>query len=335
MQPVDLRSDTVTQPTAAMRKAMMEAPLGDDVLGDDPTVKRLEAVAAERVGKKAAVFTPSGTMANLLGIRVNTQIGDEVLMYAGAHPFNYEAAGAAAFAGVQIRTLASKDGIISLDTLEGAFRPDDDHFAPAQLLTIEDTANRGGGTVHELDHLDALTSLAHSRGMRTHLDGARVFNAVVKSGISLARRAQGFDTVQFCFSKGLGAPVGSVLCGTEDAIHLARRMRKALGGGMRQSGLLAAAALYALDHNVDRLSEDHDNARALWEGLSAAGFPVKEPQTNMVYVTVDEAPKWQDDLGDSGVHCFAVSDTELRLVTHLDVDRAGIHRTIEAFASLQ
>ena len=334
MPPVDLRSDTVTRPTPAMREAMMSAPLGDDVLGDDPTVKRLEAAAAERAGKEAALFTPSGTMANLLGIRVNTQIGDEVLMYDGAHPFNYEAAGAAAFADVQIRTLPADDGIIALQTLEGAFRPDNDHYAPAQLLTIEDTANRGGGTVHALDHLDALTLLAHERGLQTHLDGARVFNAVVQSGIPLARRAQGFDTVQFCFSKGLGAPVGSVLCGTAEKIHLARRMRKALGGGMRQSGILAAAALYALEHHVDRLADDHQNARDLAEGLRASGFPVKSPDTNMVYVTVDDAPRWQIDLEAAGVLCFSVSPSELRLVTHLDVDHADIQATLAAFRSL-
>jgi len=310
---------------------MMSAPLGDDVLGDDPTVKRLEAMAAERTGKEAALFTPSGTMANLLAIRVSTQLGDEVLMYAGAHPFNYEAAGAAAFAGVQIRTLPARDGIIAVETLQGAFRPEDDHYAPAQLLSIEDTANRGGGTVHTLSQLDALTEIAHSRGLRTHLDGARVFNAVVQSGIPLSRRAQGFDTVQFCFSKGLGAPVGSVLCGTSEAIRVARRMRKALGGGMRQSGILAAAAAFALEHHVDRLAEDHHHAQVLCQGLTAAGFQVKVPDTNMVYVTVDDAPRWQDALGEVGVMCFSVSPTELRLVTHLDVDREGIDRAINAF----
>ena len=309
----------------------MSAPLGDDVLGDDPTVKRLEAMAAERTGKEAALFTPSGTMANLLAIRVSTQLGDEVLMYAGAHPFNYEAAGAAAFAGVQIRTLPARDGIIAVETLQGAFRPEDDHYAPAQLLSIEDTANRGGGTVHTLSQLDALTEIAHSRGLRTHLDGARVFNAVVQSGIPLSRRAQGFDTVQFCFSKGLGAPVGSVLCGTSEAIRVARRMRKALGGGMRQSGILAAAAAFALEHHVDRLAEDHHHAQVLCQGLTAAGFQVKVPDTNMVYVTVDDAPRWQDALGEVGVMCFSVSPTELRLVTHLDVDREGIDRAINAF----
>jgi len=334
MLPIDLRSDTVTQPTRAMRSAMMDAPLGDDVLGDDPSVQRLEAMAAERCGKEAALFTPSGTMANLLAIRVNTQLGDEVLMYDGAHPFNYEAGGAAAFAGVQIRTLPALDGMLSPETLRGAFRPEDDHCAPSQLLSIEDTANRGGGTVHPLPLLDELTDIAHEAGLRTHLDGARVFNAVVQSGVPLARRARGFDTVQFCFSKGLGAPVGSILCGSADAIRLARRMRKALGGGMRQSGLLAAAAAHALEHHVERLAEDHHHAQRLCEGLTEAGFAVKPPETNMVYVTVDDAPRWQDALGERGVLCFWVSPTELRLVTHLDVDGAGIEHAISTFASL-
>ena len=331
MPHTDLRSDTVTQPTLAMRHAMMDAPLGDDVLGDDPTVKRLEAMAAERAGKEAALFTPSGTMANLLAIRVSTQLGDEVLMYAGAHPFNYEAAGAAAFAGVQIRTLDATDGIISAETLQGSFRPEDDHYAPAQLLSLEDTANRGGGTVHTLEQLDTLTGIAHDRGLNTHLDGARAFNAVVQSGVSLARRARGFDTVQFCFSKGLGAPVGSVLCGSTDAVRVARRMRKALGGGMRQSGLLAAAAIYALDNHVERLADDHQNAQRLFEGLTAAGFAVKPPHTNMVYVTVDDAPAWQDQLAEVGVMCFSVSPTELRLVTHLGVDETAIQHAISSF----
>ncbi len=317
-----------------MRDAMMAAPLGDDVLGDDPTVKRLEAAAAERCGKEAALFTPSGTMANLLGIRVNTQIGDEVLMYAGAHPFNYEAGGAAAFAGVQLHTLPAVNGVLEVETVAGAIRTDDDHHAPAQLLTVEDTANRGGGTVHSLERLDELTHLAHIKGLRTHLDGARVFNAVVQSGISLARRARGFDTVQFCFSKGLGAPVGSVLCGSSEAMHLARRMRKALGGGMRQSGILAAAALYALDNHIDRLAEDHANATALCEGLRAAGFAVKQPDTNMVYATVADASSWQAELARADVLCFSVSPTELRLVTHLDVHASDIARTVEAFKSL-
>lgn len=333
---VDLRSDTVTQPTPAMKQAMVDAPLGDDVLGDEPTVQRLEAVCAERSGKEAALFMPSGTMANLVAIRVQTSPGDEVLMHAGAHPFNYEAGGAAMFAGVQIRPLPGAGGILDLDPVAAAIRPENDHFCPATLLSCEDTANLGGGSVYPLDRLDALCDLAHERGLRTHLDGARLFNAVVASGISAERRAEGFDTVSFCFSKGLGAPVGSVLCGDAEAMKLGRRMRKALGGGMRQSGILAAACLYALDHNIERLAIDHANTQRLAEGLKAAGFElVREPETNMVYVTVDNGPEWQDRLGEHGVRCIATGPTSLRLVLHLHIDEAGVDHTVGAFETLR
>lgn len=329
---IDLRSDTVTRPTPAMKQAMVDAPLGDDVLGDDPTVRRLEAVAAERAGKEAAVFVPSGTMANLIAIRTHTQPGDEVLMYEGGHPFNYEAGGAAAFAGVQIRPLPAARGLLSPETVEGALRPDDVHFAPARLLCVEDTSNRGGGTVYPMERLAALTSLARHRGLGTHLDGARVFDAVVASGVPLDQRASGFDTVSFCFSKGLGAPVGSVLCGSRDRMALARRVRKALGGGMRQSGMLAAAALYALEHHVQRLSVDHARARELAMGLMIDGLSVDTPQTNMVYVEVPDAAAWQGALEQQGIRCLSVSPTRLRLVLHLDVPDDVVRRVLAAFS---
>lgn len=331
----DFRSDTVTQPTAAMKAAMVDAPLGDDVLGDDPTVQALEAACAQLSGKEAALFTPSGTMANLLAIRVSTRPGDEVLMHQGAHPYNYEAAGPAMFAGVQIRTLPGAHGVLDPETVEAAIRPVDDHFAPATLLCIEDTANRGGGTVYPLERLDALNALAHERGLRTHLDGARVFNAVVQSGVSLARRARDFDSLSFCFSKGLGAPVGSVVCGSPSDIAIARRMRKALGGGMRQSGMLAAAALHSLDHHVERLAEDHSHARQLSDGLKGLGFECNSPVTNMVYVTVPDGPGWQDLLDEHGVRCFAVSATELRLVLHLDVGAEHVQHALSVFQKLR
>jgi threonine aldolase len=334
MQPVDLRSDTVTRPTAAMKRAMVEAPLGDDVFGDDPTVHALEAASAERSGKEAALFVPSGTMGNQIAIRIHTRPGDEVLMEQGAHPLNYEAGGAAVIAGVQIRPLPSVSGVMDPAAVTAAIRPSDPHFAPATLLSVEDTSNRGGGTVHPLDRLDALAAAARGAGLRTHLDGARAWNAVVASGVPLARRAQGYDTVMFCFSKGLGAPVGSVLCGTRDAIGLARRVRKMLGGGMRQSGILAAAALHALEHHVDRLADDHRRARELSMGLLMSGIDVKLPQTNLVYVDVADGPTAQKLLADAGVWCLAVAPTRLRLVLHLDVDDAGVERTIRAFGQL-
>lgn len=330
----DLRSDTVTQPSQAMKQAMIEAPLGDDVLGDDPTVQELEALGAQISGKEAALYMPSGTMANQVAIRIHTRPGDEILMEQSCHPINYEAGGAAAIAGVQIRPLIGDDHMfLDVDTVNAAIRSVDDHFAPATLLTVEDTTNRGGGGVYPLETLDALCEHARARGLRLHLDGARVFNAVVESGLPLSRRAVGFDTLSFCLSKGLGAPVGSLLCGSNESMRDARRMRKMLGGGMRQAGMIAAAGIYALKNNVERLSEDHTRAANLCAGLRQAGFQVKTPATNMVYVTVEDAPRWQDELDSQGVRCFAVSSDQLRLVTHLDVNDEQIAHTIATFTA--
>jgi len=331
---IDLRSDTVTRPTPGMMEAMAHAELGDDVLGDDPTVQELEARAAAISGKEAALFTPSGTMANLIAICLHTRPGDEVLQEAGAHPFNYEAAGAGAVAGVQIRPLPADRGLLSLDTVEAHIRPENDHFAPATLLTVEDTSNRGGGSVHPLELLDALAELAHSRGLSTHLDGARAFNAVVQSAIPLSRRAQGYDTLSFCFSKGLGAPVGSVLCGTAEDMHRARRVRKMLGGGMRQSGLLAAACIYALDHHIERLADDHRRADRLAEGVAALGYAPDPHDTNLLYVGCDDAVAVQDGLAERSIATIAVSPDRVRLVTHLDISDADIEQTLQGFAAL-
>lgn len=331
---IDLRSDTVTRPTAGMRHIMANALVGDDVLGDDPTVKRLESIVAERAGKEAALFTPSGSMANLIAITLHTRKGDEVLQEGGSHPFNYEAGGAAAVAGVQIRPLQGERGILAVDTVRAAIRPEDDHFAPATLLTLEDTTNRGGGSVYPIERLDALTALAREHGLKVHLDGARIFNAVVASGVPLERRARDVDTLSFCFSKGLGAPVGSVLCGDAEAMRTARRIRKMLGGGMRQAGILAAAALYALEHHVDRLAEDHDRAQRLAEGLNGLGLQTDPCDTNLLYVHVSEAAQVVEELAQHGVRCLAVGPSTIRLVTHLDVDDVGIATTLTAFAEV-
>jgi threonine aldolase len=331
---VDLRSDTVTLPTAAMKQAMMDAPLGDDVLGDDPTVRALETYAAEISGKQAALFVPSGTMANQIAIRLHTVPGDEVLMFEGAHPYNYEAAGAAAISGVQVRGLPADGGILDVDVVAAAIRPADDHFAPASLLCVEDTSNRGGGAVYPLERLDALCQQAHSRRLASHLDGARVFNAVVASGIPLARRCAGFDTVSFCLSKGLGAPIGSMLCGSAEPMARGRRVRKMLGGGMRQSGIIAAAGLYALENNIRRLADDHTRARQLAEGLRALGLDVAVPDTNMVYVQIDDASGVQDSLWADGIGCFATGPASLRMVVHLGVDDEGVNAVVEAFSKL-
>ena len=327
---VDLRSDTVTRPSAGMLQAMMTAEVGDDVLRDDPTVHTLEREAAETCGKEAALFTPSGTMANQLAIRGWTQPGDEVLMEAGAHPYNYESAAHAAISGVQIRPITGELGILDVQAVADCIRPVDDHFAPARLLCVENTSNRGGGTVYPLKRLDDLTELAHTRGLKAHLDGARVFNAVAASGQPLARISEGFDSVAFCLSKGLGAPVGSILCGPTEFIATARRMRKMLGGGMRQAGFLAAAGLYALHHNVERLAEDHKRATDLYQGLLALGIEAIEPQTNMVYATVPNADALVAHLGEQGIKILAVNTNTVRLVTHLDVDNQGIQALLDA-----
>ncbi len=331
---VDLRSDTVTRPTPEMLHAMMTADVGDDVFGDDPTVNRLERLSAERSGKEAALFTPSGTMANQLAIRGWTQPGDEVLLEAGAHPYHYETAAHAAISGVQVRPIEGQRGILDVEAVAACIRPPDDHFAPATLLSIENTSNRGGGTIIPLERLDALTSLAQERGLKTHLDGARVFNASVASQQPLDRIARGFDSVSFCLSKGLGAPVGSLLCGPADFISYARRMRKMLGGGMRQAGFLAAAGIHALEHHVDRLADDHARAMRLYEGLSELGAKPQRPETNMIYTELPNAPAAESALAERGIQAIAVGPTTMRLVTHLDVDDAGIDATLAAFKAV-
>lgn len=334
---IDLRSDTVTRPTKAMLHAMMNAEVGDDVFGDDPSCNALEAKAAALSGKEAALFVPSGTMANQIAIRLWTQPGDEVLMEAGSHPFNYEAAGAAVISGVQIRTLvAPEKGQLDPADFEAAVRVDDPHFAPATLLTVENTANRGGGSVYPQPVLDDLAARAHSNGLKIHLDGARVFNAVVASGEPLDRIVRDYDSLSFCLSKGLGAPVGSLLCGPAEAIHRGRRFRKFLGGGMRQAGFLAAAGIHALDHHVERLAKDHARALRLSSGLRELGYDCTKPETNMVYVNgLDDAVEACDRLAEAGVQVVWVSRTALRLVTHLDVGDADIERTLDAFSGLQ
>lgn len=329
---VDLRSDTVTRPTPAMREAMLRAEVGDDVLGDDPTTRRLEERIAQLTGHAAALFMPSGTMANQVAIAVHTRPGDEVLLSDAAHPFHYEAAGAAVIAGVQLRLLPTERGLIDVASVAPSIRPDDPHFAPATLLCVEDTANRGGGTWYPQAHLDAL--LAAAGPLRTHLDGARAFNAAVAAGQPLHERTAGFDSVSVCFSKGLGAPVGSALCGDAAFIHRARRVRKMLGGGLRQSGFLAAAALHALEHHVDRLADDHRRARTLAAGLRQRGFTAAEPPTNLVYVEVPDAAQAVAHLAAHDVLALSTGPTTVRLVTHLDVDDVGIERTLAAMGSL-
>jgi threonine aldolase len=333
--PVDLRSDTVTQPTPAMKRAMVDAPLGDDVFGDDPSVNRLEAMAAERLGKEAAIFVPSGTMANQVAVRCHTSPGDLVIMAEASHVYQYEGGAPAMISGVLIRLLPAERGILEPAAVRDAIPPDDVHFAPARLLCVENTSNRGGGSVYPLERLDALGALARECGLVSHLDGARIFNAQVASGVPVARIAQPFDTVSVCLSKGLGAPVGSMLCGSAALIRRARRVRKQLGGGMRQAGILAAAGIHALEFHVERLAEDHARARQLWQGLATAGWQVEpEPETNMVYVRVEDQLGMVARLAEAGLLCAAVGPGRIRLVTHLGLDDAAVARALSIFASI-
>jgi threonine aldolase len=335
MKTIDLRSDTVTQPTAAMREAMARAPLGDDVFGDDPTVNALQERIAQITGKAAALFMPSGTQSNLCGILAHCGRGDEYIVGQLAHTYRYEGGGAAVFGSVQPQPLTQDaQGRMALDDIAAAIKPDDPHFARTRLLCLENTWN---GHVMPDDYLASATALARERGLNTHLDGARVFNAAVASkaaGQSSLARLRGiadqFDSLSVCFSKGLGAPVGSALCGSHELIAKARRIRKMAGGGLRQAGLLAACALHTLDHHIERLADDHALAQQLANGLQGIpGLTVKSAQTNIVFVDVADA-RGPDLLAFLKAHgVLATGLIGLRFVTHLDVDAAGIAHTVE------
>jgi threonine aldolase len=331
MKIVDLRSDTVTRPTPAMREAMLRAEVGDDVFGDDPSVNALQDKVAALLGKEAALFVSSGTQGNLCALMCHCRRGDEVLVGQMAHTYRYEAGGAAVLGSIQPQPLPQQaDGTLRLGDIEAAIKPDDEHFAPTRLLCLENTWN---GQVLAPSYLEAATTLAHRRGLATHLDGARLWNAVVASGAAPAEVARGFDSVSVCFSKGLGAPVGSALAGPAAFIARARRVRKALGGGMRQVGLLAAAASHALDHHVERLAEDHANAARLAVGLARiAGMTVVASPTNIVFASVEggRAPALLAHLERRGV--LATGLIGLRFVTHLDVDTEGVDRAVAAVA---
>ena len=331
---IDLRSDTVTQPTPTMREAMMAAPLGDDVFGDDPTVNALQEKIAALLGFEAALFMPTGTQSNLCALMAHCGRGDEYIVGQSAHTYRYEGGGAAVLGSIQPQPLAQAgDGTMALADIAGAVKPDDCHFARTRLLCLENTWN---GHPMPQDYLTQATALAREKGLATHLDGARLFNAAVASAapgetaFASARRITGrFDSVSVCFSKGLGAPVGSALCGSQELISRAHRIRKMAGGGMRQVGLLAAAAAYALDHHIDRLADDHALAQRLAQGLAGVdGLRVKSAQTNMVFVEVDHGrgPDLLAYLKQHGV--LATGLIDLRFVTHLDVDAAGIDHAV-------
>ena len=331
---IDLRSDTVTQPTPAMREAMARAEVGDDVFGDDPTVKELEAETAAILGKEAALFTPSGTMANQLALRVQTEPGDEILVEGQAHIYYYESGAPAALSGVMCRCLPGLRGVFTAADVASAVRPADPHFAPTKLICIENTHTRGGGTIWPLERLRDIVEVAGHHGLRLHLDGARLWNAAVATAIPERDYAAGFDSVSVCFSKGLGAPVGSALSGPRELIRRARRFRKMLGGGMRQAGILAAGALYALEHHRSRLAEDHANARALAAGLAqlpGLELDASPPQTNMVLFRVQSLPAatLARELDAVGVRVLALGPDTLRAVTNLMVPAADIALAVE------
>ncbi len=327
---IDVRSDTVTRPSAAMRAAMAAAEVGDDVYGDDPTVNRLQERAAELFGHEAALFAPSGTQSNLIALLAHCQRGDEYLVGQDAHTYKYEAGGGAVLGSIQPQPIAHQaDGSLALADIERAIKPDDFHFARSRLLALENTF---GGRVLRPAYMEAATGLAHRRGLATHLDGARICNAAVKLGISPREAAKGFDSVSVCLSKGLGAPVGSVLCGSRAFIRQALRWRKMLGGGMRQAGILAAAGLYALEHNIARLADDHENAARLARGLSdIAQLKVTAPETNMVFADIEaeQCLSLENALGRRGI--LAQVDPHMRIVLHLDVSRTDVDRIIAAF----
>ncbi|MGB9689561.1 low-specificity L-threonine aldolase [Thermogutta sp.] len=332
---LDFRSDTVTRPTPGMRAAMAAAEVGDDVLGDDPTVRQLEERVAELLHKEAALFVPSGTMSNLIAVRLHCRPGDEMICEADSHIYNYEQGGYAQICGVAARPVQGDWGLIRPEQLEGLIRPQNVHFVRTRLLTLENTHNRGGGRIQPFSLVETLTSWARRNRLALHLDGARLWNASVATGIPLQQWAQLFDTVNVCFSKGLGAPVGSALAGPSDLITEARRHRKVLGGGMRQAGVLAAAALYALEHHIDRLAEDHANAQRLAAGLAEIPFLTLMPipvETNILLF--DVAPEWgtaaqlSQILKEHGVLMLATAPQRIRAITHLDVTSCDVDEAL-------
>ncbi|WP_139559543.1 threonine aldolase family protein [Methylotetracoccus oryzae] len=334
---IDLRSDTVTRPTPAMRKAMYEAEVGDSVYGEDPTVRALEERTAEILGKEAALFMPSGTMSNQVAVRCQTEPGDEIIMDYKTHVHYYEVGAAAALSGVSCRMIHGKRGIFSAAALESAIRPLNIHYPVAKLVCIENTHNKGGGAIWPLTTITAVERLARKHRLRMHMDGARLWHAAVASGHPERDYANHFDTVSVCFSKGLGAPIGSALAGDQDTMLRAERFRKQFGGGMRQAGIVAAGALYALEHQRERLAEDHANARALAEGLASLPGIELDPhlvETNVVNFRVlhRPAPQLYEDLKRQGILVFATSQDTIRAVTHCDVSRHDIETVLSVLA---
>jgi threonine aldolase len=343
---VDLRSDTLTLPTPEMREAMARADVGDDVWEEDPTVKRLEAMAAERMGKGAGLFVTSGTQGNLVSVLAQTRQGQEVVLDLDSHVFNYEVAGAAVIGGVQMRPVRTERGFLTPDQVRESLRPANIHLPPTGLVCIENTHNRHGGTCCTPEQISSVAAVAHGAGVPVHLDGARLFNAAVALGRDAREFTREVDSVTFCLSKGLGAPVGSVICGSSDVIARARRIRKMLGGGMRQAGIIAAAGIVALERMITRLAEDHANARTLAEGvakLPRLRVDLESVQTNIVIFRVEST---RDRTGEAltqdlvqgsaarKVKVHAMGPAAIRCVTHKDIDADDVARALEAFREI-
>jgi threonine aldolase len=338
---VDLRSDTVTKPSSGMRKAMAEAEVGDDVYHEDPSVNRLEEMVAALYGKEAALYVASGTMANQLAIRAQTHHGDEIIMERTSHPFNSEAGALAALAGVQVNLIDGKRGLMEVEQIKAVVRTPNVHHAPTALICLENTHNRGGGSVWPLDNIRAIREFANSVEVPMHLDGARLMNACVATGLTPKDYARYFDSCTLCLSKGLGAPVGSLVIGSKDFIARAHRFRKQFGGGMRQAGILAAAGIYALEHNVERLAEDHLNAKRLAKGIAeidGLDIDVNAVETNILFFHVRKpgltVPMLLDRMKAEGVLMGGTGPNTIRAVSHLDVSKDGIDRAIEVLRKL-
>lgn len=329
---IDLRSDTVTRPTQAMLQAMMTAEVGDDVFGDDPTVKALEKKCAEMLGMEAAVFCPSGTMTNQVAVKLHTQPYDEMICWSGSHGYRYEAGGIAGNSGVNVKLLEGERGILAVGEIENAIHGDDPHLARTALVSLESTLNRGGGNFYTLKQIKAISELCRRKGIRLHLDGARLFNALVETGDSPNEYGQYFDTISICLSKGLGAPVGSVLVMKKEFEHQARRIRKAFGGAMRQSGYLAAAGLFALENNNDRMKDDHRNAKTLETVLKNLPWVqrVLPVMTNIIIFQCAPKPEVVlDKLKEQNILAVKFGEHEIRMVTHLDFTNAMLDQTVE------
>ncbi|NLT96188.1 MAG: low-specificity L-threonine aldolase [Clostridia bacterium] len=338
---IDLRSDTVTKPCAKMRELMAQAEVGDDVYGEDPTINQLEKLAAEKMGKEAALFCASGTMSNLIAVLTHTSRGDEIILEKSSHINLNEVGGAAMIAGVMPNTIIGANGKVSVRQLKEAIRPENIHYPKATLLCLENTSNFGGGTVYTVEETKELAAVAREKGLKLHIDGARIFNAAVYLKVSVGELVLEADSVSFCLSKGLGAPVGSVLVGTKDFIDKARKYRKMLGGGLRQAGIIARAGIYALENLVDRLEEDHENARKLALGLKSLKgiyIPLDTVQTNIVMVDIERSDlnafELAKTLKNLGILVSIINERRLRFVTHRDVTSQDIDVVIEVMEKL-